>query len=109
MRSSSGPFNALTRRTMPSSGNLPLPSALRTANTSDVNSWPPGTARKRNPVGAPSLSKSNWTSGTSGPCCTTLSFGLVVASDSSSESNSAWLLCWLGNTEKTYWPFSPAK
>lgn len=45
--------------TAPSGRFLPAPSALSSASSSEVNSWPPGIPRKVMPVGAPSFTMAN--------------------------------------------------
>ena len=67
---------------------LPLPSALRMANRSEVNSCPPGMQRKTTPVSAPSLS--NFTSKRPGAsCCSTTRWLDVVAKSEKKDLSSA--------------------
>jgi len=77
VRNRTGPRRARIRGKMPSSGSRHLPSALRMARTSEVNSWSPGTPRKTTPTGAPPRTRARCGTGDGCPASTTRRRGEV--------------------------------
>ena len=99
------PLRRWMRLQIASSGRfLPLPSAFRTANRSDVNSWPLGMPRNITPVSSLSFSRENCIVMSSVSTNSALkSWDVEIKSLMNSFSSAAFSCCGCAVTLKVYW------